>query len=291
LTRGSNPGENLVVRVRLHELIVVCAVGCQEVAPARLQVELPELVLSPAPVKVLVWRFDERNQRSEGSQGVDFTVTPSGLAIVDGGRLTCKNSGDGKLSAAISDVANTTRVRCRLVDHLEAPSDLGRIEIAEGGVRLDVGAYSKDGQRLDDVPLKITTKNTRLARAEGDQLLPLAVGEAKVEVRAGDIGREFDVQIVRRLKPEPIPIDNDTRLHFTLDPGRYELVIELESEKKLSAEWRRAPYCNYSAVAKVHTTACLLQVEGGVAFDNPAYLNSGAKTVSHDGISLHQIGE
>jgi hypothetical protein len=158
-------------------------------------------------------------------------------------------------------------------------------------VKLDVGAYSKDGQRLDDVALSITTWNSKLARAEGDTLVPLGVGEAKLRVSAGDAEREFKVQIVRQLKPEPIPVDKDRKLDFTLDPGRYELSIELAQEKKLSAEWRRAPYCNYSASAKVHTMQCLLEVKGGVAFDNPAFLERGETTVSHDGITLLQIGE
>lgn len=221
----------------------------------------------------------------------DLSVEPSDLASVKAGTLVCRRTGDGVVTAVVAGVSGSAPLACRLVDHLEAPEDLGRIEITKGPVRLDVGAYSKDGQRLEDVALSLTTWNSKVARTEGDKLVPLAVGEAKVRVSAGDAEREFTVQIVRQLRPEPIPIDKDRKLDFTLDPGRYELTIELAQEKKLSAEWRRAPYCNYSATAKVHTMQCLLEVKGGVAFDNPAYLNTGATTVSHDGITLLQIGQ
>lgn len=282
-------------RVRHGSLLIapLLSLACQGPAPARTQVELPEMVLSTAPVRVLVWAWDEKNRRTETTPGhAEFSVQPTELAeVTRTGYVSCKTSGDGQVTATIAGVSSSAPLRCRLVHHLEAPDDLGRIELTKGPVKLDVGAYTKDGQRLDDVPLKITTRNTQLARPDGDRLVPLAVGEAKVEVRAGDIAREFRVSIVKRLMPEPIPIEKDTKLHFTLDPGRYELTVELEAEKKLTMDWRRAPYCNYSAVAKVHTQQCLLQVKGGVAFDNPAYLNSGATTASHDGVTLLLIGE
>jgi hypothetical protein len=249
------------------------------------------MLLSSAPVRALVWQWDDKNQRTEATRGVELTVQPEGLARVDGGNLRCASSGDGTVTANVSGVSHSAPLKCRLVDHLEAPTDLGRIELTKGPVELAVGAYDKAGKHLEDVPLKITTKNSKLARSDGDRLVPLAVGEAKVEVRAGDAAREFDVQIVKRMMPEPIPIDKDRKLHFTLDAGRYELTVELQSEHKLSTEWLSAPYCNTSSVAKVHTAKCLLQKKGGVAFDNPAYLNSGAKTASHDGITLLLIGE
>jgi hypothetical protein len=266
--------------------------ACQGPAPKRVQLELPEFVFSPDPVKTLLWAWDAQNERKLVEEGMQLSVEPSDLAGADDkGRLSCRRSGDGTVTATLSGVSNNAKLHCRLVDHLEAPEDLGRIDINDGPVRLDVGAYTKDGQKLEDVPLTITTRNSAIAKADGDKLVPLAVGAAKVEVRAGHVGREFSVKIVRRLKPEALPIDKDTRLHFSLDPGRYELVVELEQEKKLSAEWRGAPYCNYSGTAKKHTSVCVLRTKGGVAFDNPAYLNSGAKTVSHDGISLHEIPE
>jgi hypothetical protein len=273
--------------------VSLLSLACNGPAPARTQVELPEMVLSTSPVRVLVWRWDDKNRRTEAlPSDTEFSVQPKELADVAAtGHVSCKKTGDAKVTATVSSVSSSGVLRCRLVHRLEAPEDLGRIELTKGAVTLDVAAYTKEGQRLDDVPLKISTKNSQLARPDGDRLVPLAVGEAKVEVRAGDVGREFAVKIVKRMMPEPIPIEKDTRLHFTLDPGRYELSVELEQEKKLSMEWLRAPYCNYSAVAKVHTQQCLLQVKGGVHFDNPAYLNSGATTVSHDGVTLLLIGE
>jgi hypothetical protein len=279
--------------VRLSALVplALSIVCCDGPAPARVQVDMPEQVLSSAPVRALVWQFDEKNARSEAKHP-DVSIEPQDLATVDSaGNITCKKTGDGKVTAAVSGVKSSAPLACRLVDHLEAPDDLGRIELTKGPVKLDVGAYTKDGQRLDDVVLNITTRNSKIAKPDGDKLVPLTVGEAKVRVRAGDAEREFSVQIVEKVEPEPIPIDKDRKLDFTLEPGRYELTIELEQEKKLTAEWRRAPYCNYSATAKVHTMQCLLEVKGGVTFDNPAYLNRGETTVSRDGITLLLIGE
>lgn len=265
--------------------------GCQAPAPSRVQLELPELILSANPVRALLWQWDDKNQRSEAKDGIVFQVEPADLAAVSKGMLSCRRSGDGQLVANIGEAKSGSPVRCRLVHHLEAPDDLGRVDIQDGPIRLAVGAYTKEGEELADVPLKITTRNTKIARSDGDKLVPLEVGRAKVEVRAGDVAREFAVQIVRRQGPEALPIDKDTRLHMSLEPGRYELTVELELEKKLSMEWRGAPYCNYTGIGKTHVGTCVLRTKGGVVFDNPAFLNRGERTASHEGVTLLEIPE
>ena len=123
------------------------------------------------------------------------------------------------------------------------------------------------------------------------KLRPMIIGAAKIKAKVADVTKEFTVDVVRKLEPEALPIDDNTRIHFSLEKGRYELVVELESEKKLTMEWRGAPHCNYVGTAKVHTKTCDLRTSGGVYFDNPAYLNSGSKDVSRAGVQIHEVPE
>ncbi|HEX2730726.1 MAG TPA: hypothetical protein VHM70_03945 [Polyangiaceae bacterium] len=264
--------------------------ACEGPAPKRVQVELTPLVLSTAPVKALVWAWDDSNQKDVAKGKVQFQVTPPELASVTAdGQLTCQSSGDGKVQASLQGVAADAPLKCRLVDHLEAPVSLGRIELSAGAVALDIAAFSKQGERLSDVPLTFRTRNAQVVRSEGTKLVPLSVGEAKVTVSAGSVEREFALSVVRQLKPEALPMNNGQRINFSLEPGRYELTVKLQSPKKLNAEWRGAPYCNYTGVADEHKSVCVLRASGGVVFDNPAYLDSGATTVSHDGVTIFEV--
>src|SRR5690606_21116651 len=147
-------------------LLGLFLVACDGPPPARIQVELPEVVLSDAPVRALVWQWNDKGQRTEATSGLELHVEPPELAKVDKGTVRCAKSGDGTVQASVSGVTHSAELRCRLVDHLEAPSDLGRIELTKGPLALAVGAYDKAGNLLEDVPLKITTRNTQIARAE-----------------------------------------------------------------------------------------------------------------------------
>ncbi len=271
--------------------LLASATGCNEPAPARVQLELPDIVLSADPVKVLVWKFGERNEKSVGKGAYPFLVDPPALASVDEhGQLTCQSSGDGTVTVDVSGVAGKAKLRCRLVDRIDT-ANIKEIDLGKGAVELNATPYDKQGNALSDVPLSITTRNTKVARPSGSKLEPLSVGRAKLTLKTGSVSQDVEVDIVRAIQPEALPMNDNQRIHFSLEPGRYELVVELESEKELEAEWRSAPYCNYKRSAKVHRSDCVLRDKGGVVFDNPAFLNSGSKEVSHAGVQIRQIPE
>jgi hypothetical protein len=271
--------------------LALLVLACQEAPPTRIKLDFVDMVLSSDPVQVLVWKWDDKNTRSQHKGNVDLSVEPADLAAVTAtGQLTCSRSGDGKVIANVAGVTDSHALECRPVDHIEA-GDLGRIDMADGPVPLGVAVFDAQGKILDDVPLSITTRNASVARGAGQKLEPVSIGKAKILVKAGKVAEEFDVSVVRRLKPEALPMNNDTRINFSLEPGRYELIVELESEKELRAEWRGAPYCDYKKTAKRHVIDCKLRSSGGVVFDNPAYLNSGSKEVSHAGVEIREVPE
>ncbi len=265
--------------------------ACNEPAPARVQLELPEVVLSTDPVKVLVWKFGERNEKSVGKGPYEFSVTPADLASVDArGQLTCQKSGDAQVAVDVSGVAGQTELHCRLVDRFDT-ANVQEMDLAKGPVDLNVTPLDKQGNALSDVPFSITTRNTLVARASGTKLEPLSVGRAKLLLKAGSVEQPLEVDVAHELKPEALPMNDNRRIHFSLEPARYELVVVLEAEKTLTAEWRSAPYCNYKGTAKVHRSDCVLRDKGGVVFDNPAFLNSGSTEISHAGVKIRQIPE
>jgi len=76
---------------------------------------------------------------------------------------------------------------------------------------------------------------------------------------------------------------------MSLKDGKYELSVAFAVERPLSVEWRGAPYCAYKATEKTHHSSCVLRGKGGVVFDNPAFLESGATEVSTKGVVLAEV--
>lgn len=273
--------------------LVVSALACAYCntgpAPRDVKLEATELVLSTDPIRVEVYVRDASGKRDIKNGPHKFSVSPAGIGeISDQGIFVCNKSGDATISIDIKGVGDKTKVRCRLVHDIRA-KNLGRVDISGGTFDHQVEVVDKKGKVLSDVPLELSSLTPGVVKVEQSRLVPVNVGRATIIARSGQVKTDFTVDIVRRLRPEALPINNDRSINFSLKPGKYELVVKLPVEKQLTAEWRGAPYCNYKGTAKIHVVECVLRAKGGVVFDNPAYILRGETTVSHEGIELREI--
>ena len=144
------------------------------------------------------------------------------------------------------------------------------------------------GKELD-LPVSLSSDRGNVVQARGGALTPMAVGIAKLTVRAGQIVKSVDVEVVRTLKPELLPVDQNRRIHFSLEPGKYQLELVLTAPHSASIVWLGAPYCGYKGNGMSHVSTCTLQAKGGVSFDSPTFLATGQKTPSLAGVTLLEV--
>lgn len=257
--------------------------------PHDFRVELTDVVASSDPVKVTVRVLDENRQVKAGTDEYPFSVAPEGLAKVNSqGTLTCMRSGDGSVQLTLGPNTRSAPLKCRLVEKVDA-SDVGRVELMAGPFKPRIRILGKGGQELDGVELLLSSRNTGVLFPQGDKLVPKMVGTATVIARAGLVTQEFKVDVVRKVTPEALPLEQNRKIFYSLETGKYELQVKLPTPKRLVAAWREAPYCNYDKDSNEHVSTCVLRTKGGVVFDNPAYLNSGAAEISTDGVSIFEV--
>ncbi|MEI9949432.1 MAG: hypothetical protein WDO74_10720 [Pseudomonadota bacterium] len=241
-------------------------------------------------VAVSVQAINAQGVRKVVTDGANYALEPADLASVSkAGMLKCERSGDGKLNVSIASVSRSVALRCRIVDRIET-ANVGRVELSAGPFLPKVRALDKTGVELSDVDVTFFSKNSGVAYPKDGQLVPKAVGTANLVARAGEASAEFKVDVVRKVVVEALPIEQNKKLYFSLEPGKYELKIKLSSAHRLSMEWRGAPFCNVTSDGLEHISVCgSAQRAGGVAFDNPAYLKDGSKTPSVDGVELYEV--
>lgn len=257
--------------------------------PHDFRVEVTDVIASTDPVKVTIRTVDEDHRVRTGADEYPFSVAPAGLAKVDAqGTLNCLRSGDGSVQLTLGPNTRSAPLKCRLVAKVDA-SNVGRVELTAGPFKPKIRILAKDGQELDGVELLLSSKNTGVLFPRGSELVPQLVGTATVIARAGLVTQEFTVDVVRKVTPEALPIDQNKKIFYSLETGKYELTVKLPSSKRLVAEWRQAPYCNYSKESNEHVMTCVLRTKGGVVFDNPAYLISGSTEISTDGVAIFEV--
>ena len=273
-------------------LFLACsALGCeQREAPSEIRLEIPSVIASRDVVAVSVQASNAQGVRKLVTDGADYALQPTDLATVSkAGMLKCERSGDGQLTVSIVGVSRSVAVRCRIVDRIEA-ANVGRVELSAGPFSPKVRVLDKAGAELTDVEVTFFSKNSGVAYPKDGQLVPKSVGTANLVARAGTASAEFKLDVVRKVVVEALPIEQNKKLYFSLEPGKYELKIKLPSPHRMSAEWRGAPFCNATSEGEEHIWVCGLRAKaGGVAFDNPGYLKDGSKTPSLDGVELYEV--
>lgn len=273
-------------------IFLACSVlGCeQREVPSEIRLEIPSVIASRDVVAVSVQASNAQGVRKIVTDGADYALEPGDLGSVSkAGMLKCERSGDGKVTVSIAGVSRSIAVRCRIVDRIEA-TNVGRVELSAGPFQPKVRALDKAGAVLSDVEVTFFSKNSGVVFPKDGQLVPKSVGTANLVARAGEASAEFKVDVVRKVVVEALPIEQNKKLYFSLEPAKYELKIKLTQPHRVSAEWRGAPFCNATSEGEEHVWVCGLRAKGGgVAFDNPAYLLDGSKTPSVDGVELYEV--
>jgi hypothetical protein len=278
-----------VWRAALLGASALLAVGCLKGEPPReLRLELPDVITSKDPVLLRARAIQQDGTALEPSGELDFKVTPADLATLGKrGLFTCNRSGDGSVALQISGVSARAAFACKLAARLEAPTKL-TIDAAAGEVDVQVTVLDAAGKSLD-LPISITSDRGSVVSAHAGKLVPGSVGTAKLTARAGSLSQPIEVEVVRTIKPEVLPVDQNRRISYSLDAGKYRLSILLPSPHPVKVDWLGAPYCAYRGAGAEHQVDCTMQSKGSVSFDNPAFLLRGDKTPSVDGVTLREV--
>ena len=264
--------------------------GCtKHDVPHDFRLELAGVVDSTDPAKVTVRTFNVEGANSTSEDEYNYSIQPQDLATINShGTLNCQRSGDGQVSLTLGPNKRSVALKCRLVARIDA-SDVGRVELTAGLVKPKVRVLGKRDEELDSVQLLLSSKNTEVLIPQGQDLLPKNVGTATILARAGQVSHTFKVDVIRKVTPEALPLEQNHKIYFSLEPAKYELRVELPESKRLTAEWRAAPYCNYAATSKEHVSVCILRAKGGVVFDSPSYLMSGSTEISTQGVTIAEV--
>ena len=264
--------------------------GCaKHDVPRDFRLELTGVVDSTDPAKVTVRAFNAEGANTISDDDYNFVVQPPDLAAIDNrGTLTCKRSGDGSVNLTLGPNQRNVTLKCRIVARIDA-TDVGRVELTAGLIKPRILVLGKRDEKLDGVQLLLSSRNTEVLIPQGSELLPKNVGTATILARAGQVSQTFTVDVIRKVTPEALPLEQNHKIYFSLEPAKYELRVVLPEPKRLTAEWRSAPYCNYAATSKEHVSVCVLRAKGGVVFDSPSYLMNGSTEISTSGVTIAEV--
>jgi len=267
---------------------LLALVACKGEPPRELRLQLPEVITSKEPVLIQARAIQQDGTSATPSGELAFQVSPPDLVTLGKrGMLTCNRSGDGSVTLDVGGVSAKAKFACKLAAKLTAPAKLS-LDMAAGETDVQVAVLDASGKELD-LPVSLTSDRGNVVSARAGRLVPGGVGTAKLTARSGALSQVIEVEVVRTLKPEVLPVDQNRRISYSLDAGKYRLSIALPTPHPVKVDWLGAPYCAYRGSGAAHHIDCTLQSKGSVSFDNPAFLLRGDKTPSVEGVTLREV--
>lgn len=245
--------------------------------PASISFNVPGLLVSAHEVSL---GPDVRNKAGDrlAEAPVRFSVEPAEVGVVtqDQG-FRCIHTGDATITASSGAATHAESVRCRLVEMVKVPAHVLLI-IPNDPVEPKVTLLDEQGNPLKDVSPVLTSADPQVVAIERGRLRPLQVGVSRVTVTAGARRATLNATVYRKVKSEPLLLNDGTRYNLTLGQGSYEAEIRVQSggtAHGVTLQWIGGEYCENKGEAQEITARCRINNTGSLIITNPSTFGLG----------------
>ncbi|MBI1950232.1 MAG: hypothetical protein HYS34_02580, partial [Acidobacteria bacterium] len=280
-------------------LVALLSLACADKTPARITFTAPPPVIVSGKTLVIKAALVNRKDEPIAGKAVAFSAAPADVLEVSAtGTLRCLKTGDATLTlapaggagtaaagtasggaSAGSGAVETLAVKCRLPTAIVLPQDL-RLVLGSKPVPLHPRVLGDGGIEMQDVPLEITSSDPSVVAIEEDAAKPVAVGRARLRAAAEEIAGVAPVEVVERIVSEPLALADGARRAFRLEPGEYEVTVDMKSADRITqgvtVAWEGAA-CDPQPEKPSHRFRCRVNEPATMTVANPAQIGLGAR--------------
>lgn len=263
-----------------HLAMVVGLVGCPDTKPARID-------LSQAPAAVFTKSFFQLNARVVNAAGVSvpdsvmtYSVVPTDVMRVSAaGEASCEKSGDATVTMAASGLTAVATVKCRLVSSVKSKKELRVIIGADLG-DMAVLVSGADGKTMADVPLTFEGGSPMASIDQSGRVKGIEIGKGTVTISAGGASSQTELEVVEKVKSEPLAISDGSSTTYTLQTGKYLLEVQAKAGSNgVDIVWVGAPACPNQPERQEHKVYCDVANTATFTISNPSLFGMGTNAV------------
>ena len=276
-------------------LVALFPLACADKTPAKISFTAPPpVIVSGRTVELKAALVNKKDEPISG-KAVTYSAAPAEVLEVSAtGTLRCLKTGDAELTmapagtagaaavggaAAGGGVAQTLAIKCRLPTGIELPKDL-RIVLGSKPSPIQARVLGDGGIEMQDVPLEITSSDPSILVFEGNDAKPVAVGRVTVRAAADQIAAVAPVEVVETIVSEPLALADGARRDFKLEPGEYEVTVDMKSAARITqgvtVAWEGAA-CDPQPEKPMHHFRCRVNEPATMTVANPAQMGLGAR--------------
>jgi len=257
--------------------------------PAAIQFKAPLVLLSATDLPLATKVLDKGGEVLPEAK-VSYALEPASIAVVTASdALRCLKSGDATLTASVGAITRTEPVKCRLVEKVEVPKAL-RLIIPNDPVELQAKALDASGKPIDDVPFEFTPADPAVVRVDGTWVAPKKVGTTTIAINAGAQAAHVPVTVVRKMKAEPLLLNDGNRTSISLNQGTYEAEVKVRSGDTrfgVTLKWIGGSNCKDEPEAQTIASRCVIDNVGSLVVENPSTFGMGPAA---DGVlAIYQV--
>lgn len=258
---------------------MVALLSCSRpAAPARIEVAQSSLVvLDDRPFPVTAHLVDAQgNVLLEPA--LTYSATPVAVAEVSqGGRVTCRSTGDASLVIAGGGQSASATIRCRPVGRLRVPAS-ETLTMGRDPAPVGVTAVDAAGAVLSDVTLSVRTADPSIASVVDGKLVARSLGRTTVSISAGRVTESFPVVVRELIESKPLALADGSFETWALQSGEYQLELTVKDVNGGSTgaqvSWVGAA-CKDATESQHYEGACAVENTASLTVRNPTVLGLG----------------
>lgn len=258
--------------------------------PARLDLKLPTVLYSSESESAISTMVFNPSHELLTDFPVQFEVDPSSVAVITQTKgLRCTKTGNAVIKAHAGPATNSASISCRLVGRVVVEDKL-RLMMPIDPVTPGIRVLDTEGQPILTLRPELTVADEKVLKVEDGKFVPRRVGVTRVTASAGDKHADTLVTVVRKLKSEPLLLNDGARINQPLGQGSYEAEVKVRSGNTnygVTLTWVGGRHCENSGESQDIIARCTIDTAGALIIENPTAFGLGP---SADGyLALYEI--
>lgn len=261
-------------RVARTGLIVLIGLGiaCADKTPAGIEVNGPAMIVKKTRIPIDAVIVNKSGEKLEDVTLSYSTAMTEILKVEKDGSMLCRKTGDAAIEISGGGLSVQHNVKCRIATRIVMP-ERDQLLLGEAPVSFSPRVMGEGGSLLADAPVTLTSSDASIMKAEGRNLIPIAIGTAVLKASVGNVVAVAPIEVVEKVAGGSLRLEDGKSRSWTLQEGTFRVEIDVKPthavDHGVTASWEGSS-CETQTEQQSHRFSCPVPGTATLTVTNPS---------------------
>ncbi len=261
-------------RVARTGLIALIGLGiaCADKSPAGIEVNGPAMIVKKTRIPIDAIVVNKTGERLTDVTLSYAVATTEILKVEKDGSMLCRKTGDVTIEVSGGGLSAQHHVKCRIATRIMMP-ERDQFLLGEAPVSISPRVMGEGSRPLVDAPVTLTSSDPSIMKAEGGNLIPVAIGRAVLKASVGNVVAVAPIEVVEKVADESLQLEDGKSRSWTLQEGTFRVEIDVKPthavDHGVTVSWEGSS-CETQIEQQSHRFSCPVPGKATLTVTNPS---------------------